>query len=71
MREPKITMVQCVNALCMPNDVIDSCGDYDISTHYSSELYRVEDNGSVLSEWLKSIGFKFEDDYTWLGVWGT
>lgn len=69
----EITMVQCVDAGDMPVDVIDYCCDRDISTHYASELHQIEDDGSVLAEWLKSIGFQFDEsnDFTWLGVWGT
>ena len=64
--------VQCVKAQDMPKDVKEWCVENDISTHYSSELHQVEDDGNPFAEWLKTLGFKFDHDtWGWVGVWGT
>lgn len=70
-REEQFTMYPCVDALCMPQEVDDWCCDNDISTHYATELYRINDDGNPLAEWLKSMGYEFVEDYTWVGIFGT
>ena len=67
-------MVQCVNAEDMPEEVEEWCSNREISTHYENGLHQVEDDGNPFSEWLKTQGFKFDDEklgFTWVGVWGT
>ena len=74
MENSIIEMTQCVSAEDMTKEVDEwCCKNTDISTHYECALHQVEDDGSPLSEWLKSIGFKFDEKrgFTWLGVWGT
>jgi hypothetical protein len=71
-KRPVIKLTQCVNAEDMPDDVEEWCDEHEIYTHCETGLHCVEDDGSPLSEWLKSVGFQFkEKGHTWLGVWGT
>jgi len=74
-KEPLLKNVQTIYAGDIPNELQDVCLDIndEFPLHYATGLVQVEDNGNSFSEWLKTIGFKFDEDnlYTWLGVWGT
>jgi hypothetical protein len=65
MSESKIKMIQSVDCCDMPDEVEDYCIEMEYSTHYQNDIICVEDDGNVLSEWLKSIGFKFDEDKKW------
>ncbi len=68
--DSKISMVPCVNASQMSEEVIDWCGDNDISVHCATELYCIDDDGNPLAEWLKSLGYEFKEGSDWVGVFG-
>ena len=69
---PKIEMVQCVDATDFPIEVCNWCDEMEIYTHDVCGLYSVSDDGSPLSNWLKEIGFQFkEEGSTSVGIWGT
>lgn len=77
MLSPLITMVPVVDAIDMPQEVEDYCVEHEINTHYSTELYLIEDDGNVFAEWLKSLGYKFTPKSDvhlggdWVGVFGS
>jgi len=49
-----------VDARYMPDDVLDYCGDNDITTHCDNALVWIEDDGNPLAEWLKKNGYEFQ-----------
>ena len=78
MRDKKgIIHIQALDALDIPHSesMIDACMDIDdeFPLHYSNGIVQLYDDGNEFSEWLKTIGFKFEEDklFTHLAVWGT
>lgn len=72
-----IRQIQAIDAKDIPPDLIDACLEIDdeFPLHYATGLVSIhkEDDGNPFVEWLKSEGFKFsqEENWTWLGVWGT
>ena len=68
-----ITMVQCVDATDIPGRCESDCEELGISLHCECGLHSLYDDDSEFSTWLKEQGFVFEDNnnFTWLGVWGT
>jgi len=51
----KFKMIPFIGAENMPDEVIDYCGDREISTHYQNDVAFVKDDGNPLAEWLKEI----------------
>ena len=69
-----IKHIQAIDAGDIPDELVDKCLDIDdeFPLHYSNGIVRMYDDGNPVSEWLKSVGFIFEDkNGTPLAVWGT
>ena len=57
----KFTMIPCVEAKDMPEDVTDYCIDQGLSLHYQNDVVVIhEDDETPLSIWLKHIGICFD-----------
>lgn len=62
--------IQAINIEDVPEECIEERGG-----ELYSHLICIEDDGSKLTEWLKSQGYKFdmpregEKTWGWLGVW--
>jgi hypothetical protein len=46
----------------MPNDVMEYCVDREISTHYQNDVAFVPDGDNPFANWLREIGYQFEDN---------
>ena len=51
-----------VNYEDIPEDILDDLDEQDTG------LYSV-DKDSKFGEWLVSLGYKFEKDWGWIGIW--
>ena len=64
--------IYCVDASDFPKDVLYYCVDNDISTHHQNDVIGINDDGNILSEWLKKNGFDFEGkDYSYIAIFAT
>lgn len=73
-RQPILEKIFALDAGDIPRDLQDICLEIDdeFPLHYSNSIVQIEDDGNAFSEWLKTIGFIFnEDGHTSLAVWGT
>lgn len=59
-----LELITCINAVEMPNDVIDYCIEkLDTSTHYQNDVVQVYNNNNVFAKWLKENGYKFKSNF--------
>ncbi len=81
---PELKKIFAIDACHIPHDMQDDCMDIndEFPLHYATGIVRVPDNGNRFSEWMKTIGFQFNDGtvsygedkgkaWGYLAVWGT
>ena len=68
-------IIQAINAGDIPVELQDICLEQDdkFPLHYSNGIVQVQNDGNLFSEWLKKQGYEFPEnqEWGWLGVWGT
>jgi len=57
--------VQTVDARSLPYEVEEYCNEREFWTHGESGIHQVHDDGNVLAEWLKSVGYVFPPGRDW------
>jgi len=80
---PFLKNIFALDACHIPHHLNDVCLDVDdeFPLHYDTGIVRIVDDGNAFAEWLKPLGFQFneshstpqfpEPNFGWLAVWGT
>lgn len=61
-KQLEISMIACIAASAMPDDVQEYCEDKGIYTHCADNIVFVSDDDNPFANWLRANGYTFKNE---------